>query len=311
MPKKSPSFLEGPEQHRKDSHWEFAEGRIPHNVGICRYAKDERTLGAKHFARDFEVKIAGKNYPVALFGIFDPHIGPEASNYLHLNFEKVLGLLLPKIKDPSEAEIYNAIAGTILQLNRDFATNFKSEADPSGNGVIADHGSTATVGIIMLNTLWMAQLGDSRGVLENGGNPIQVTLDAMPFLPRFKEKVESLGGFVTEKGLVQGRSDERQLGMATAFGHYYLRGAVNSKPGIIKFDLNRLERGSHLVIGTCGIFEMVSTSGVAAWLSSRREKTALDLAHDVVYSIHTGQKEKTPLSCMVVKLNSGSGKREA
>ena len=56
-------------------------------------------------------------------------------------------------------------------------------------------GSTAVIAIINGKKMWIANIGDSRGVLLKHGNATQVTVDHEPIAER--GRIENSGGFVS------------------------------------------------------------------------------------------------------------------
>lgn len=63
-----------------------------------------------------------------------------------------------------------------------------------------DAGCTAVVALLMSDTLWVANAGDSRAVLSRGRVAERLSLDHNGKLSEERQRIQELGGFVTEKG---------------------------------------------------------------------------------------------------------------
>ena len=302
-------YIKAPEQLYQDPKWKFFHGNLgTHSVGGCHFANGQHSLGAQHIATMLELNIQGRLCPAPLFAILDPQIGFCATQYLvqqlpktllkHLNAQNANGL--------SQAGIYNSLSLAFSNLQNDFITKYSNSIlNNQSREAVADHGSSATVVLVLNGAVWTAQLGSSRAACNSEGNPIQLTSNPDPSKLKYKNLVEGLGGEVDENGLVNGRTK-----MATSFGRNDLRGAISSKPIITTYAMNML-RNPQLIIGTDGLFKFTSTQRIIGMMHQNRNLESRDLAHDLVYSVHQNNQQSPnalvrnrPLSCLVVKFNS-------
>ncbi len=297
-----------PATNFRDKSWKIAASGAQgtHSAAICQFAPLNNPLIAEQIAMSLSIKVKGSEHAAPLFGVFDPHIGPRAAQFLvthlpnfltqHLNYFSQEGL--------SQQGIWNALSLAFLNLNSEFIRIHKETKD--SERVVADHGASATVALILNGSIWVAQLGSSRAALNNGGEAIQLTEHPDPKNPKYAELVSRLGGHIDQRGLVNGH-----LNMSTGFGHAYLEGAISAKPVITKYNLNEVKPGSHLILGTSSLFQATSSRQLANWLHQKKNCSATDLVHDVVYSVFTANQssidpkvKNSPISALVVGINA-------
>lgn len=177
---------------------------------------------------------------------------------------------------------FNAIRAAILELNREFSQLYQEE------------GCSLTMALDSGNYLWVAHLGDSGAVLANG-NKIFPLASPNSQLLQHKERVLPKSGKANQGDLAKG-----SLGMATGFGS--LKGLA-CEPAITFIPKERIDVGSHLLIGTRGIFKYTSKKSLVDYVHARRDRDPLDLAHDFVDAIvDSGDPGKRSTCCLVIRL---------
>jgi hypothetical protein len=294
----------------QDPDWELSNGYIArHQVGRCNFATGQHVLGAQHLALLLPLEIGSTDVLIPAFGLFDPQIGPKAAQFLVKSLPGVLQTELSHFNKDGLTQdgIWNALTQTFLTLNSDFIrTNKKAKVREDLPEVIADHGASVALVLILGGGIWVSHLGNTKVALDNGGAAVQLTTNPDPRLPKYRSLVESLGGTVDSQGLVNGKHSA-----ATGFGRYDLRGAISSKPVITQFPMARLKEGSHLLIETVGVAQATSTARQIEWIHADREADARGIAQNVAHSIHAAnqlspdpQVKNRPLSTMVIKLNA-------
>merc|ERR1712241_68795 len=100
-------------------------------------------------------------------------------------------------------------------------------------------GTTLLLSILDQSTLWVANVGDSRGVLKNSkGEVIPLSFDHKPSQIKEKKRIEEAGGYVSLNGVwrVQG-----VLATSRALGDYPLKDqkVVVCEPDVLSFQLNK------------------------------------------------------------------------
>lgn len=107
--------------------------------------------------------------PIALFSLYDGHIGPKCSEYCAQNFHKKL---LPKLSKVSrqrdqtiEQQISASLQAAMAELDQEFITKFRTESS----------GCCAQIGLLVGRRLYVAGLGVAQAVLfsQDEDDPIK------------------------------------------------------------------------------------------------------------------------------------------
>ena len=286
-PAKPFRYLEAPPSW--DAHGEVVGGL---EVGVSHIQGRRPTMEDEHLATHFQLNIAGRDYPIHLFGIFDGHGGVAAAEYVrdHLQEKLIETLLEFNSQGLSERGIWNALKMTSIRLNRDFKNQHHIDADRMG--------TTATIAMILDGNLWTANVGDARIVLVNGGNPVQCTEDAKPNNPRYKQGIENRGGHVTDVHGVPRVNGK--LAVARAIGDHGLNGAISARPKITRQSLSVFAHGSQLILGCDGVWDVTRSIDGANAVHAHRNRPAAELARNLTYSAYQAGSTDN-ISAMVIK----------
>lgn len=275
-PDKAFQYLAAPGNFQGHAQSERIAG---HDVGVCHFIGRRPTMEDEHLTTSFNLNVGGRAYPVQLFGIFDGHGGGQASRYVRDNLERELHETLNEFcaGGLTDEAIWNALKITFVRLKEEFNER--------------QSGTTATVAIILDGKLWNANVGDSRTILDNG---IQLSEDAKPTDPRYRQGIENRGGMVFFNRV------NGNLAVARAVGDHNV-GAISARPKITVYPLSMIPRGSHLILTCDGIYDVSSTRQVAAAVRAHRNQSAAELAKNIVYSAYEANSRDN-LSALVVKL---------
>jgi protein phosphatase 1L len=263
-------------------------------MGVSHAQGRRSSMEDEHLAVSFNLTIAGRNYPIQLFGIFDGHGGPMAARFVRDNLQRKLqeALIEYNQRGLNDAGIWKALKMTCVRLNRDFK---------NAHGQIADRqGTTATIAMILDHKVWTANVGDARTVLDNHGIPVQLTEDAKPSDARYKRGIEQRGGCVVD-GAGNVLRVNGVLAVARAIGDHGLNGAVSARPKITVKPLSEIQRGSHLILCCDGIYDVSRTVDVVAAAHRHIALAPGILARNIVYSAYQAGSEDN-LSALVVKI---------
>lgn len=234
-----------------------------------------------------EVVIGTVTIPFELFGLFDGHGGPHASAFVQANLFDYIKNALEKHRAPlTDESIYTSLEEAILKLDADYVESFE--------------GTTATIALIIEGKIWVANVGDSRTILVKNGTATQASEDAKPYIPRYKKKIEKLGGQVL------GKRVNGYLAVGTAIGDRAVVGkegqcCVVANPKITHFPLDNFI-GSTLILACDGLYDVATTDEVCKAVSLMESKNSeAFIAKSLVYhAIVHGSKDN--VSVMVVRL---------
>ena len=183
-----------------------------------------------------DVSLILKNMPVEganLFALFDGHGGREASDYVAENLPRVLKQNLTKGMATQEA----------------YKEAFREVQDEM-NARCVYAGTTAAEAAINGKRLCVAYLGDSRIVLNRGGQAMQLSEDHKPENPDEKAYIESHGGTIKD-GRLGG-----MLAVSRALGDAFFGEAVRHVPDVKEIDLT--PEDTQLIIACDGVWDVMS-----------------------------------------------------
>ncbi|KAD2392946.1 hypothetical protein E3N88_39923 [Mikania micrantha] len=213
--------------------WKSEDGKLS-----CGYSSFR---GKRASMEDFyDVKTCKINgQAVCLFGIFDGHGGSRAAEYLKDNLFKNL------MKHPDFlTKTRLAISETYQQTDSDFLE--------SGKETFRDDGSTASTAVLVGNSLYVANVGDSRTVLSKAGKAIPLSEDHKPNRSDERKRIENAGGVVMWAGTWRVGG---VLAMSRAFGNRMLKQFVVAEPEIQEQELD--EEFELLVLASDGLWDVV------------------------------------------------------
>jgi len=260
-----------------------------YQVGIAHAQGRRVTMEDEHLAVSFDVAIQGRAYTVQLFGIFDGHGGREVATFVKDHLQDYIHSHLVKFNPTGLTNdgIWNALKIAIGHLNLEVKDR------PHFNRM----GTTATLAMILDGKLWTANVGDSRTVIENRGDSIQMTEDAKPDNPRYKKGVENRGGFVRTSDCPRVNGD---LAIARAIGDHRLNGAVSAPAKVTMIPLGQLSLDFQLILCCDGVYDVASTRQVVGAAHTHQILPVDQLARNIIYSAHQSGSNDN-LSCMVVR----------
>lgn len=290
----SPLVLEkGEEHHYQDPL--FSSDTC--EVRFCQYVPNPNGPTTHPIMQTFQVKMGETLQDGTVFGIVDPQLGQRAAQFFTKNLVPVLQRNLSKHNPllPSTEGIYNGIALTFVELDDAFYSTIKAELAES---ILADEEfpnqkTSATLGIILNNVLWVVHVGTGGAVLNSGTPPKLMTEVSDPKSLKYKARAEALGA-VVENGRINDTSDP-----ATGFGFQGFNKGVSALPMITACELDSIGEGESIFIGTEGFFSLTSSKRINALLKANKDKLSF-LIHDLVITAKTQQPQKRH-ACMIVQ----------
>lgn len=142
---------------------------------------------------------------VCLFGIFDGHSGTACSNYLKTNLQSLISKERDVFYGATSEDVCEALCRVFLAADTAFANAFFAANKKYGDRssvAIPTPGSTACIGILNEDKLYVANVGDSRAVLGRVNNPdlsvfhVDLSKDHKPGRSSETMRILSAGGSV-------------------------------------------------------------------------------------------------------------------
>lgn len=180
------------------------------------------------------------------YAVYDGHGGHRAATFAA---ERMQGFLTA-----SPAFKHHDLKQALLQAFSDCEGEFIQIAGREG---LRD-GTTAVVALVEEQVLTIAHVGDSRGVLcRASGTTIAITQDHKPELEQEKQRIESLGGFVSYIGCWRAMGI---LAMSRAIGDLFLKPYVSAEPDIAVVPLH--DTDEFVVLASDGVFDVFDNEQV-------------------------------------------------
>lgn len=213
----------------------------PHYIAIVS------SQGPRESLEDYAV---AEELPRAiLFAVMDGHGGKGCAQFIERRLPIITREELGVIDVGDDLAMYNALVRVALRLDRSWEEGI---ADRRSRDYYS--GSTLCAAFLVGNTLWVANVGDSRAVLVSQGKALQLSEEAKPTYDGYFEEIFLRGGLVLN-GRVDGSLDmARSIGDA---GHP----SVSPRPTIAK--CSQVSKGDRLIIACDGLWDVVDTAVAA------------------------------------------------
>lgn len=190
-------------------------------------------------------------------------------------------------KPQAEITDYISEKGEILypSLIKDEISKCDKELLVNAKKAGAIGGTTLLLAILDSGKLWVANVGDSRGVLCNDkGVAIPMSFDHKPSQLKEKKRIQEAGGFISLNGVwrVQG-----VLATSRALGDYPLKeqNVIVSDPDVLSFDV-KVHKPAFAVLASDGLWDTHSNEEAVAFIKTKigsdRLLGAKDLALDAL-----------------------------
>nr|XP_060624075.1 integrin-linked kinase-associated serine/threonine phosphatase 2C isoform X2 [Anolis sagrei ordinatus] len=205
---------------------------------------------------------------VSYFAVFDGHGGVRASNYAAQNLHQNLIRKFPKGDVPSvEKAIRRCLLDTFKHTDEEFLKQASSQKPAWKDG------STATCVLVIDNTLYIANLGDSRAILcryneENQKHTaLSLSKEHNPTQYDERMRIQKAGGNVREGRVLGVLEVSRSIGDGQ-----YKRFGVISVPDVKRCQLTHNDR--FILLACDGLFKVFSPEEAVNFImSSLEDKT--------------------------------------
>ncbi len=257
--------------------------------------------------------------------LFDGHSGKGCASFLEKEISGYLKKTLAQQKALSDSFIFNVLKTTFVYLGDQY--RYLNKASSLCNTHLPNKhfsGSTAITALIGKNTLWVANVGDSRAILIHSNGKVEaLSNDHKPDREENRNGIIKRGGKIyprtfSDVSRVKHRKGTKRFAVSRAVGHPENLSGINPRASIISYDLTKLS-GSYnfFVIATDGFWDVISSTNAALTVrgiirSSQKNSTTDSIEKIVAESLaeqafRTCSLEKIRcdnITVMVVKLES-------
>lgn len=226
-----------------------------------------------------------------IFSVFDGHGGREAADYaadnLHDNILREINRVESSLDlDEFTEQVKAAMIEGFLATDQEFL----SLGDLQG-------GATATTAYLSKGRIWVANVGDCRAVICQGGEAVALTHDHRPDCAKEREAVERRGGEIVRER-VQG-----VLGVSRALGDRELKSYITAEPSVFCGPVS--ESSEFLILGTDGLWDHVDNQEAVELVRlALDEKRGIHAACRGLVELARANRSRDDISVLVVELRS-------
>ena len=252
---------------------------------IDYFYKEEQNLNYKKTMEDFilikKELLNQQNHNLSLFAIFDGHGGSHVAEYLKNNFSGVLNKVIMENQNSDYTELLKTAIKTI-------------DKDLEKLDNVKDCGSTGTIILIDNDTVYCANVGDSKCYYINDNEAIQMTEDHNC---KNKDEVEAIKkkGVKVFNGRVFGC-----LSLTRTFGDTdFKEFEISCEPYITKISINK-DNIKYVIIASDGIWDIVDSKQLFKMQNELKNGSSEELCNNLIeYSLKGGSSDN--ISCIVLK----------
>jgi len=273
-------------------------------VGTAWMQGNRTSMEDTHIATMLQCPVEGKIHNIPFFAIFDGHDGQGGANFFKEIFPKFfqdrLSVALLAAKDRRDDAIFNFLKLSFAKMNEKYFEQRKKDSNLHG-------GSAATIALIIDKEIWVANAGDSRVIVSTSEKPaIALSKDSKP--ENFAKGIKKRGGIIAqmENTLRVYKNGSGGLAIARALGHDEWKTAINPRPKIVKFPIDRLTSDQNFLIMACdGVWDVASSNQVGEYIQdlAKKGKTCKSMAHALIRKAHANASQDN-ISAIVVNLSS-------
>jgi serine/threonine protein phosphatase PrpC len=232
-----------------------------------------------------------KGPPVSYFAVFDGHAGSLAAEYakvqLHANIIK-------------QQNLYDNVKEAIREGYRITDDRFIKHAQKED----FQSGTTAVTALIIgpphHRKLYIANVGDSLGILCRKGEVINLSFPHKPDKPEEKKRLEKKGAIVTYfDGVARVNG---VMGISRSIGDLRLKKYLTCEPYITEIDLTPDDE--FLVLATDGVWDVISKKDMMLYIRDAMNEFPTEKAYisDVILQRCKKLNAKDNMTCMVIFL---------
>mmetsp|Transcript_11386 Transcript_11386/g.11473 ORF Transcript_11386/g.11473 Transcript_11386/m.11473 type:complete len:260 (+) Transcript_11386:481-1260(+) len=240
---------------------------------------------------------------VSYYAVFDGHGGSNCADFLKENLHKIIK---KHIKGESVVENWRQpLIDAFIECDQSFCDQYYE--------IGKFMGSAAVVCMIVEDKMVICNLGDSRIILSQNGQAIQLSRDHKPQLPEETKRIEANGGVVLF-GRVQGK-----LAVSRAFGDFELKIASESEETTGSLVSNEPEihiipitsSDEFIIIGCDGLYEAYTNQELVRLVRDKLRKMPLceqdpqRVIKDIVSEATHSRRTADNVSALLITLSGG------
>jgi len=199
------------------------------------------------------------------FGIYDGHRNSYVSEFLQKNLHNVVQSSSKILSQPQ-----NAIKEAFCKIDKEVLKNQES--------LNIQGGSTALLGYINSNSLYLANVGDSKAIVIRDGVPVTLNVEHRANNEDERKSVENRGGFIFEKKglktsrfLVQGA-----LELTRSIGDSNYKEFITCEPDVYEYNLD--SKDQYIIMASDGFWNEMNEEETVKLINNNKKSQSLSKA---------------------------------
>lgn len=243
----------------------------------------------QHMEDRFNIVTDHEHTGASIYGIFDGHGGEFAADFVEKTMFKSIMVRLLQNPSSDTQNFTSILTEEVLQVDKQLLALARSSMEISG--------TTALLALVKGETLTVANVGDSRGVIcDKHGKMIPVSFDHKPHQLRERKRIQQAGGFVSFNGVWRVAG---VLATSRALGDLPLKDKrfITAEPDILTFDLRELEP-RFMILATDGLWDCFSSEEAVDFIKERLSEPHFGAKSLVMQAYYRGSVDN--ITVMVV-----------
>lgn len=248
-------------------------------------------VGSRSYMEDTYSFDVNMPYGFSYYGLFDGHGGKEVSLYLK---EYMRNVIIKHLKDATKT------TKSFIDVHKVLYESFKTIIDdiPYKNAMTT--GSTALVVLKHTDKVWVANVGDTRAIMNNGLDVIQLSNDHKPNKTKEYKRITSLGGKVIKAFPDDVYRVNGVLAVSRAIGDFSLSPHVTWKPEITTFKTTK--HNHYIFMATDGVWDVLSNNEVCEIINNMIMSEEWKSIGDIITFVARKKGSGDNIACILIVL---------
>lgn len=248
-------------------------------------------IGNRSYMEDTYSFSVNMPYGFSYYGLFDGHGGKEVSLYLK---EYMKGIIAKHLKAAMKSK------ESYIDVQKVLYESFKTVINDIPYKTSMTTGSTALVILKHTDKIWVANVGDTRAIMNNGLHVIQLSNDHKPHEKAEHKRITELGGKVIKTYSGDVHRVNGVLAVSRAIGDFSLSPYVTWKPEITTFNINK--NNHYIFLATDGVWDVLSNQQVVDIINEMIIHEKWKHIGDIIISTARNYGSGDNIACMLIVL---------
>jgi protein phosphatase 1L len=248
-------------------------------------------IGSRPYMEDTYSFDVNMPYGFSYYGLFDGHGGKEVSLYLK---EYMKNVIIKHLKDAVKSK------ESFIDVQKILYESFKTIINDIPYKTSMTTGSTALVILKHTDKVWVANVGDTRAIMNNGLTAVKLSNDHKPNEDKEYKRITSLGGKVIKAFKEDVYRVNGVLAVSRAIGDFSLSPHVTWKPEITTFNIKK--HNHYIFMATDGVWDVLSNQQVINIINEMIINEQWKYIGDIIISTARNYGSGDNIACILIVL---------